>query len=172
VVTNFCGERFDFIEPENRTFIASTRSSYWKNTASLEEIFKLAKEEVKRSGLPDISLDMSRAMYDNFLEKMRRSYATILISIGDISPNMILDSIRVGTPFIVTEENGIKDIIDKGAIYVDPLNKEQIIEKIVWLSDPNNRKIQAEKVQSIDFIHTWSEIANEIMDIWNKKIKS
>ncbi|MEK7609656.1 MAG: glycosyltransferase family 4 protein [Patescibacteria group bacterium] len=168
VIENYCEDRLIQIKPENRNFIAATRSLKWKNTDFLKVAFEEARKEVKRCGFPDIKLDTGKAVYDSFLEKMRRSYCVILASIGDISPNMIFDSIRVGVPFIVTKETGIAHRINNAGVIIDPLNKKDIIEKIVWMADPKNRALQAEKVSKIEFKHSWREIAGEIVEVWKK----
>jgi len=168
VVENYCGERLEQAEPEERNFVAATRDLKWKNIESLKEAFKDAQIEVGRRGLLDIELDCGKAVYDSFVEKIHHAYAVALVSIGDISPNMIFDAIRAGTPFILTKENGIMDIVKDAAILVDPLNKAEIAEKIVWLSDPANRAAQAEKVRKIVFTHSWEEIGKEIVDIWKR----
>jgi hypothetical protein len=36
------------------------------------------------------------------------------------------------------------------------------------MADPKNRKAQAEKVQRIQFTHSWSQIAEEIVAVWKK----
>ena len=126
IVENFCGPRDEQIEPESRAFVAATREMKWKNIDLLRESFKIAKEKVGEKGFEPIEFDTTKAIYDNFQERMRRSYAVILTSIGDISPNMIFDAIRVGTPFILTKENGITHRIKDCAILVDPMSKENI----------------------------------------------
>lgn len=165
IVENFCGERDTFIEPENRIFVAGTRPLKWKNAELLKEAFEEARKAVKRLNLPDIELDCGKAVYDSFVEKIHRSYAVILASLGDISPNMIFDAIRVGTPFILTKENGINHRIKDAAVFIDPKNKKDIVDKIVWLADPRNRAEQARKVREISFRHSWEDIAGEIVEI-------
>ena len=165
IVENYCGDREDFVEPENRMFVAGTRPLKWKNVEMLKEAFLEAQNEVKRLNLPPIELDCGKAVYDSFVEKIRRSYAVVLVSIGDISPNMIFDAVRTGTPFIVTEENGITNRIKEAAVFVDPLDKKDIVNKIVWMADPANRAAQAKKVQAISFRHSWEDIAGEIVKI-------
>ncbi len=171
IIENHIGARMESIEPENRVFIAATRPLRWKNIDLLKEAFQEARIEIAKRGLPDIELDTNRAMYDNFIEKIRRSYAVILVSIGDISPNMILDAIKVGIPFIVTEEIGIKDRVKDVSVFVNPLSKKDIVDKIVWMADPVNRAEQARKVQSYTFTHSWKEIGQEIIAIWKKTQK-
>ncbi len=170
IVENFCGAREEFIEPENRSFIAGTRTLKWKNVEFLKDVFHDAQNKVKEKNLPQIDLDCGKAVYDSFVEKLHHSYAVILVSLGDISPNMILDAIRVGTPFILTKENGISDRVKDCAILVDPQNRADIVEKVVWLSDPKNRALQAEKVRKFTWVHTWHDIGDEIFAVW-KKIK-
>jgi len=171
VVENYYGVRDTPLEPENRTFVAGTREIKWKNVDMLKEAFADARVEIARRGLPDIELDCGKAVYDSFVEKIHRSYAVILTSLGDVSPNMILDAIRVGTPFIVTRENGLTERIKDAAIFVDPQDKKQIVEAIVRMSDPAVRKAQAEKVRKITFTHSWEQIADEITNIWKQTQK-
>lgn len=168
IVENFCGKREEFTEPENRSFIAGTRTLKWKNAEFLKELFPDAEKRVVESGFESIDLDCGKAVYDSFVEKLRHSYAVILISLGDISPNMIFDAIRVGTPFILTKENGISERVKDCAIFVDPKNKKDIQDKIVWLSDPKNRELQAQKVRNFSWFHSWENIGDEIFAIWNK----
>lgn len=165
IVENFCGQREEQILPENRVFVAGTRELVWKNVDALRKAFKVAQTEVKTLGLEDIEFDTTKAVYDNFQERMRRSYAVILTSLGDISPNMIFDAIRVGTPFILTEENGISKRVKDCAIFVNPLDEKDIIEKIVWIANPENRKMQAEKIRNFTWVHTWDDISREIISL-------
>lgn len=168
IIENYCGPREEQIEPEGRIFVAGTRNLNWKNQDILKKAFKIAQEKLSIIGLPDIEFDTSKAVYENFQERMRRSYAVILVSLGDISPNMIFDSIRVGTPFILTKETGIIDRVKDCAIFVDPKDVDDIAEKIIWISDPNNRKIQADKIKKFNWVHTWSDIGKEIISIYGK----
>lgn len=168
IVENFCGPREEQIEPENRVFVAGTRDLKWKNIDSLKKSFKIAQEGLRRKNLLDIEFDTSKAVYDNFQERMRRSYAVILASIGDISPNMIFDAIRVGVPFILTHETGIKERVKACALFVDPTSEKDIVEKIAWLADPKNRAMQAQRVKNFTWIHTWDQICREFIDLYER----
>lgn len=165
IVENYCGARLEQIEPDNRSFVAGTRVLKWKNEETLKDAFGDAKERAIHSGLEDIELDTGKAVYDSFVEKMRHSYAVVLVSLGDISPNMIFDAIRAGTPFILTEETGIKERVSDIAIFANPKDRNDIADKILWLADPANRKAQADMVAKFTWIHEWSEIAKEIVEV-------
>ncbi len=168
IVENFCGKKEEPIEPENRVFVAGTRDLVWKNIDALKKAFKIAQSNTKKAGLDNIEFDTTKAVYDNFQERMRRSYAVVLASIGDISPNMIFDAIRLGTPFILTKENGITDRVRDCAIFVDPTSEKDMIEKITWMSDPKNRALQADKIKNFNWVHTWEDIGKEIISFYEK----
>jgi glycosyltransferase involved in cell wall biosynthesis len=188
IVENFCGNKTESVTPEGRIFIGGTRFLTWKNQKILDEAFELAKQELKqrkqeqgqadqklenepeKAILTNIELDTSKATYDTFIGRMRRSWAVILVSLSEMSPNIIFDAVSSGVPFILTKENGIFDKVGSAAIFVDPLDKKEISEKIVWLSNPKNRAEQAEKARQLSFSHSWKEIADEIIAIWNKAV--
>jgi glycosyltransferase involved in cell wall biosynthesis len=168
IIENYCGQREEQIEPEARVFLAATRELKWKNLDKLKSAFKNAQEDIKTRGFEEIEFDTSKAVYDNFQERMRRSYAVILTSLGDISPNMIFDAIRVGVPFILTKETGIYDKVKDCAIFVDPTDENDIKDKIIWMANPQNRALQADKVRKFNWVHTWEDIGREIISLYGK----
>ncbi len=181
IVENFCAEKAGLCQPEGRVFIGGTRFIKSKNQGMLKSAFEEAEQRLADDltgaassaapvTSPSIRLDTAKATYDMFTERMHRAWAVILVSVSEISPNIILDAVAAGVPFILTRENGILDKVGDAAILVDPLNKNEIAEKIVWLADPKNRASQAEKVHRISFAHSWTEIADEIINIWKKAV--
>lgn len=154
-------KNFDFGLPKN--FVASSRPLKWKNINMLKKVFEDA--DLLSSGAV---LDTEMMSHENFLNKISNSFAVILVSLGDISPHMILDAISLNKPFIVTEENGLMNRINDIAITVDPKDEKDIKEKIIWLLNENNYKSQIEKISRFSFIRTWEDIANEYIEIFKK----
>jgi len=181
VVQNFCAQKSDPTAPEGRVFIGGTRFVKTKNQDILRQAFEDAQHELanlKKTAsrptldvLADIRLDTSKATYDMFIGRMQRAWAVVLVSLGEMSPNIIFDAISAGIPFILTRENGIDNALADAGILVDPLNQKEITDKIVWLSDPVNRAIQAEKVRRLSCEHPWKEIADEIVAVWKQTPK-
>lgn len=141
-----------------KVFVGGTRKLKWKNRERLQRAFALA-----RSKHPGLVLDLETAPRKAFLEKINNAYAVIIVSLGDISPNTILDALRAGTPFVLTRECGIVDRVGDSALLVDPENERDIAEKILWLADERNYAAQTAKVRSFSFSHSWDEIAREIL---------
>jgi glycosyltransferase involved in cell wall biosynthesis len=110
---------------------------------------------------------MTTLPYDQFLAKISGSYSVILVSLGDISPNTILDAIRYNKPFIVTKETGLYDRIKDISIFVDPKSQKDIAEKVLWLSDPVNYREQQNRVENFNFSHSWEDITEEYMAVYN-----
>ncbi len=163
VIENYYGPRLEAYAAEQKDFIAATRPSRWKNLTRLKQVFD--REEIKKTGA---FLDMKSVPHNEFIEKIRRGYSLIIVSLGDISPNTILDAIRCGKPFIVTKETGLAERIKDIALFVDPEDENDIAEKVIWLSQPENYRAQQAKVAAFTFTHTWEEIAAEYVEIFRK----
>jgi hypothetical protein len=162
IVENYYGPFLVSFEPQEKIFIGGSRDVVWKNIKTLKNVF--GRQDVSEAGA---ILDLERVPHGHFLEKIKRSYAVIIVSIGDISPNVILDAISCKKPFIVTKETGIYDRIKDIAIFVDPKDEKDITEKVLWLSSPENYKKQKEKIEKFNFVHSWEDIACEYMNVYD-----
>jgi glycosyltransferase involved in cell wall biosynthesis len=160
IVENYYGPKLRSEEPQEKNFIAATRPLKWKNLALVREAFVAAASA-------GAVLDTVPVPHEEFLQKLAASYAVIIASLGDISPNTILDAIRLDKPFILTRENGLTPRIGDIAVYVDPQNPKEVGEKVRWLLDPENYEAKRLQIARFTFTHTWPEIAKEYMDIWN-----
>lgn len=163
IVENYFGPKETSFVPVTKNFLAAARPLKWKNEKRLRAAF--ARPEVIQTGA---FLDAERKRFDSFMEHMASCYAVILVSLGDISPNMILDAIRYNKPFIVTRENGLTSRIKDCALFVDPENEADIAAKIVWLSNPENYAAQKAKIEAFTFQHTWEAIADELLAYMKK----
>jgi len=153
-VENYYGSKEKSFKPTDKEFIASTRPLVWKNLDVLKGV--------------GVKIHLGNSPYKEFMDKLAHAYAVILVSLGDISPNLILDAIRYNKAFIITEENGLMDRIGGIALTVNPKDVEDIKNKILWFSDEENYMAQVEKVKNFHFTHSWGEIAREIIEIWKK----
>lgn len=158
VVENFYGEHISNTGFKSKTFIGATRNLVWKNIDFLKSVFE-QNEIVEKGAI----LDLKTSKHAEFMSRIKDSYAVILVSLGDISPNMIMDAIKLSKPFIVTKEVGIYDRISDIGVFVDPLNEEDIKAKVLWLLEEGNYNEQVRKIESFKFRHSWEEMANEII---------
>ncbi|TAK57104.1 hypothetical protein EPO17_02885 [Patescibacteria group bacterium] len=163
VVENFYGDRLPTFPAVTKDFISATRPLRWKNHARLVQAF----EKVTAKGISVVH-DYATVPHEQFIEKIQHAYAVILVSIGDISPNMILDAIRCGKPFIMTRETGLTEKLKDIALLVDPENVDDIVEKIEMLCDPAVHADYQSRVQNFLHTHTWDEIAEEFLAIYKK----
>lgn len=158
IVENYYGPKEESTEPTIKNFLAGTRVLKWKNHSRLISAFSQSK-----SNRGEIELDTANAPFGGFMKRVAQCYAVVLVSLGDISPNLILDAVRHNKPFILTQENGLTDRLGDIGLYVDPENVDDIKEKILWLADLENYAMVKRKVESFNFTHTWLEIANEFL---------
>ena len=161
IIENYYGKKETSFEPTKKDFVGGTRPLLWKNTQLIKEVF--SSKVILNAGATYHSETCS---HYEFMDKMAHSYATLLVSLGDISPNMILDSIRHNKPFIITRENGLMDRISTIAVTADPLDARDIEAKVLWLCDKKNYDAQVEKIRAFNFTHSWKEIADEVLELY------
>jgi len=163
IIENYYGSKEMSDEPKHKVFISGTRSLKWKNKKRLHQTFSAAKVED-----PALILDDENAPYEQFIKKIKECYAVALISLGDISPNLILDALRFSKPFILTKENGLNNRLGNLAVLVDPEDEKDVEAKILWLSNANNYRQAIEKIKQFNFTRLWSEIAEEFVALAQK----
>lgn len=156
LIENYFGAKESSVAPDKKIFIGATRSLKWKNQARLAGAFTL---------VPGIERDTDQAGYDQFMQKIKSCYAVILVSLGDISPNLILDAIRYNKPFILTTENGLESRIGSLGLRADPENVADIAAKIAMLLDAQVYQAESEKIKQFTFTHEWPTIANEFLTL-------
>lgn len=160
VIENYYGERRPPHTAHTMHFIGASRALVWKNIDVLEKVFNLPS--VKDAGGV---LDLTKVPHAFFLDTIQASYAVIVASLGDISPNTILDAIMCQKPFIVTKETGLYDRIKDIALFVDPCDLHDIEAKVLWLLKPENYELQCKKIREFTFVHTWEQIASEYLAV-------
>ncbi len=160
IIENYYGEKETDLVPKEKIFVASARNLAWKNSDTLNRVFDRV-----RLKHPDVKLFTDNIEFSQFMNIIKTSYAVILVSIGDISPNLILDAIRYNRPFVCTKEVGIIDRIGDAGVFVDPFNESEIENAIISMLDEGNYSLAKKKVSEFSFTHTWKEIADEFIKV-------
>lgn len=178
VIENFYGERISKedgpalegggLKPLEKNYIFAGRPIKLKNLERLKIAFTEAQKIDPKLKLEIVS-NMSHA---ELLEKISYSYAVILPSFSDVSPNFILDAIRADKPFISTKETGFYDKLKDIGIFIDPLDVKDIEDKILFLAEDKNYMQYKNKVTNFKFTHSWKEIVEEFLEIYKKLTNS
>jgi glycosyltransferase involved in cell wall biosynthesis len=143
-----------------KVFVAGVRERKWKNMPRLQRAFAVAERRD-----PSLLLQWETGSRGKFLQDIKDSYAVIIASLGDVSPNTILEAISFGIPFILTRETGLYERLKDVAVWVNPEDEADIAEKILWLADERNYTIQTATVRSFSFSHSWDDIADELFSL-------
>src|SRR3989344_794148 len=89
-------------------FLRSRMSSISQSVLKLKNIPRVreAFAQLQNKGLP-VELQLQTGSRDKFLSDIASGYAVIIASLGDISPNTILEAVSYNKPFILTRETGL-----------------------------------------------------------------
>lgn len=162
VIENFYGTKIQDLGFREKNFLWAGRTLKLKNLEILKSAFDEAKKENNFLKL-EISEEIS---HGELIKKIQSCYAIILPSLSDVSPNFILDAIRANKPFILTKETGLNEKLKDIGIFTDPLSKEDLKDKILFLAENDNYNSYKNKISSFAFFHSWRQIADEILTIY------
>lgn len=146
---------------DKKIFLAPSRNINIKNISKIEETFRRMEHKDD-----NIILDIKTSPREALMEKISKSYAVIVASLSEISPNLVMDAVQYCTPVIVTKYNGITDRISEFAIFIDPLSSTSIMEGINKVLDPYKYSEIREKIKNYNYSHSWNEIAGEFIDVY------
>ncbi|MDO8573069.1 MAG: glycosyltransferase family 4 protein [bacterium] len=162
IVENFYGKKIKNTIPAEKKFLWAGRTIILKNTDTLNAAFDKAKEKVA-----DISLELlTNISHDALMERIRKCYALVVPSISDISPNLVLEGIMFGKPFILTQHTGLQKRLAGCGIFIDPLNALELAEQFVYLADQNHYNGYVEHITRFSYTHSYDEIARELLGIY------
>ena len=92
-------------------------------------------------------------------------HAFVLPSLTDVSPNVILDCIAVGTPFLLTRETGFYEALKDTGLFVDPLDEEDLVAKLSALMDPQSFAACRDRLAKFSAGHSWENVADDWLNL-------
>lgn len=104
---------------------------------------------------------------EELLEKMAASFGFALPSLSDVAPNVILDCIKTGTPFLLTEESGLARTLEGLAVLVNPKSKASIASGLRALFDPDQHELFIKRIAAFQKRHPWEAIAGEWLELFS-----
>jgi len=105
----------------------------------------------------------SPVSHEEVMEKIGSSYACILPSLSEVSPNFGLECLKLNKPLIITRFNGLQEIFGHYAVQIDPFDHKQIKEKILEFIQAEGYQDLTPDIQGDELIRTWREVTEETL---------
>jgi glycosyltransferase involved in cell wall biosynthesis len=158
IVRNELPERHESVAPKEKNFLFAGRQIALKNADRLHEAFAKAKKRY-----PSIVLTEGMFSPADLKEKLRTCYAIIQPSVSDVAPNLILEGLSYGKPFVLTTETGLKDEYKDLGLWVNPLSVDDIAEKICLMADDDTYQHYASRARLFSEVRTFADIARDVL---------
>ena len=144
----------------SKVVYAVTRPLVWKNNDVLQKAVNAVRQQY-----PEMDVLFGPLKKDEAHRKMQTAYVVAQVSLGDISPNMILEALSYGKPCIVTEECGILDKIRPYVTVVDPMNVQSIANALTVLASPQGYAEACARAEQykIKEKRDWKNVAQDII---------
>ncbi len=145
--------------PLKKNFLWAGRDMKLKNLARLKEACAQAKLTD-----PSIELEILPSLPQaELFERIRNAYAVINPSFSEMDPNIILEGVCFGKPFVCTRETGVGEVLQGAGIFVDPESTEEIRDAILDLAKPDVYAKFVRRIATLEITHTYADIVREIL---------
>lgn len=92
------------------------------------------------------------------LKEIKKSYLCILPALTDITPNFVLECVRLRKPILLTKETEYYETMRPDLIFIDPEDKNDIEAKILHLLKENNYRAYVERLKNIPVDFSWERV--------------
>jgi len=123
---------------------------------------------VKKLHLEKKVIFENKISHQRLLEKVQKCYFVVLPSLTEISPNLVLESIKLNKPILCTQETGFYEDFRNDLLFFNPCDRKDFLEKFRWLLNEQNYKRYQNKMKKISTKRSWSELAKEHLLIFKK----
>ena len=107
---------------------------------------------------------------DSLNEKICNSFLVVIPSLSEVSPNLVLECIQINKPVILTKESGFYERFKDDLIFINPENKEDLKNKIEYLSNLSNYENYQERLKNISKDYSWPQAAEKHLKLFKSLI--
>jgi len=104
-------------------------------------------------------------------EKIRKCFLVIIPSLFEISPNLVLECIKLRKPVLLTKETGFYQKFKNKLIFIDPFDQKDLENKIKYLLNQKNYQNYIKKISSISTNYSWDKVTEKHLNIFQQLIK-
>ncbi len=142
-----------------KTVVWIGREIFLKNTKRLDRV--MAKICV---AYPDVRYEKVAGVSPaEVIAKMRSAYLVVIPSISEVSPNIVLEAISLGTPCVVTKECGLVAQLAGKVAFVDPLSDEAIYVAIEQHLDTAFYQQVEDTIRNFSFNRSYEQVAADFV---------
>lgn len=139
-----------------KIFVCPTRETFFKNKQILIDVF----EQLKKTE-DNIELDTKPLSHKEHVRRIKSSYAVVIPSLSEVSPNLLLDAMSVGVPYIMTKDSGYAGRFPGCGILIDPRSQEDLANAVTHMLEPHIYRSFKIKAQQALIGRTYAEVAHD-----------
>ncbi len=120
---------------------------------------KVREHIVKRDAEDRITM-LPAESHDQLQHRIARSWVVVVPSVSEVSPNVVMEAVAIGTPVVVTKHCGFAMQIPE-LRYVDPLSVASIAAALQELQDEGVYSEYSTTLQGVDVGRGWSAVGED-----------
>lgn len=110
----------------------------------------------------------SSVSHQDLLKEIQQSYLCILPSLTEITPNFVLECIKLQKPILLTKETAYREVFKDNLIFIDPQDEKDLKDKILYLLEEKNYLDYLEKIKKIPTDYSWSNVIEKHVSLFKE----
>ncbi|PIR97608.1 MAG: hypothetical protein COT91_00450 [Candidatus Doudnabacteria bacterium CG10_big_fil_rev_8_21_14_0_10_41_10] len=99
-------------------------------------------------------------------EIMQKNSLVVIPTLTELNPNVALEALSVGTPVLLTKENGLpREVKDELQLF-NPLSESELFEKLEFFLDKKNYQKYESKLRRLKYKQTWDSVVTEHIKVF------
>ncbi|MBP9750006.1 MAG: glycosyltransferase family 4 protein [Candidatus Pacebacteria bacterium] len=146
-------------------FVCAWRPTAFKNVDMLEQAVIRAQ-----GTCGGVVVDYLRGVpREAVYARLQEARALIVPSLTEFGPNLAMEALSMGVPVLLTRECGVHHRLDGFVTWFDPLDAEDLAEKMCMFMDTTFYAREQEKVDGFSFVRSYDEVARDISTLLKTK---
>ncbi len=151
-------------EKRNNTIIWIGRDLVLKNKETLRKVMSPILKKY-----PYISYaEYTSLPHDVLIEKLSECRAVVIPSFSEVSPNIAIEALSVGTPVVLTDDCGLGTVLDQGVVWVDVMREEDLERGIVKVVENDSYADIKRAAESFHLSRTYMDVAQDFLEYMHK----
>ncbi len=128
------------------------------------------EKQVKDLGLKDNIIINPSLSHQEILKEIQKSYLCILPALTDITPNFVLECIKLKRPILLTQETEYYQTFKQDLIFFNPQDEKDIEEKILNLLSEKEYYDYVARIEKISTSYSWSDVAEKHISLFKEAL--
>ena len=136
------------------------------------DILREAVSQIQKE-YPQVRLVLLESLsHEETLKVLRSSWLVAIPSLSEVSPNLAIESVSLGTPVLLTRDCGLREVLDGVVAWIDSRDVSAVVRALRELMDTESYTALCKRMHNFNTTRTYESVGEEYIQqlrmLWNQ----